>query len=91
MLESQTQSKRSRVAKRAAELTKNAAERAAPIATATFAQGKALATSKIGSRALTGAAAGAAIAAVLPFVTIAGGVLLGAGGLVLWKSAKDAD
>ena len=61
------------------------------LAKSTIDAGRGLAKTKTGSRALTGAAAGGVIAAALPFVSITAGILLGAGVLVMWKTAKDEE
>ena len=65
------------------------AEQIPGLAKSTVAVGRDLVKTKTGSRALTGAAAGGFIAAALPFVSITAGILLGAGALVMWKTAKD--
>lgn len=53
--------------------------------------GEAVVKTRTGKRAVTGAVAGGAVGAALPFVTLIGGAMLGAGALVLWKSFKDKD
>ncbi len=53
--------------------------------------GRAVLMTKTGQRVATGAMAGAAIGAALPFVTMAAGAMLGAGALVMIKSMKDTD
>jgi hypothetical protein len=66
-------------------------EKGPEYADAAFEQARIVAKTKVGKRALTGAAAGAAIGLALPFVSVTACALLGAGALVFWKSAKDSD
>jgi hypothetical protein len=61
------------------------------LGSAAYKAGRAASRSKVGKRVLTGAAAGGAVGAALPFVSLAAGAMLGAGALVLWKSFKDKD
>ena len=66
-------------------------EKAPELADAALEHARLAAKTKVGKRALTGAAAGAAIGMALPFVSVTACALLGAGALVFWKSAKDSD
>lgn len=66
-------------------------EHGEPIAKQAVETGQAALKTKLGKRIATGALAGGAIAYALPFAAVTTGAILGAGALVLFKSATDKD